>query len=194
MSGACTDSELLDRAEEGDDSAFQLLYQRHRDGIFRFAYRLLGSAELAEDVTHDCFLSLLNRPGRFDSERASLRTYLYAAARNLVWKTCRSRARDSQIPIDDLEDDLRCAALELPLQGLLEEELVSVVRTAIAGLESLQREALVLFEYEEMSLAEIAAIVGTDPGTVKSRLQRARERLRKTLRPYLDTGSRCVNT
>jgi RNA polymerase sigma-70 factor (ECF subfamily) len=190
MSEARTDSELLDRADKGDESSFQLLYHRHRDGIFRFVYRMLGSAELAEDVTHDCFLSLLGSPGRFNPERASLRTYLYAAARNLVWKNYRSRGRDSRTAIDDLEDELRLAIVEEPLQGLLEEELVSVVRTAVAGLESSQREALILFEYEEMTLAEIAVIVGTEPGTVKSRLHRARERLRTTLRPYLESGSR----
>src|SRR5438552_11804868 len=52
--------------------------ERYRDPIFRFAYRLLGSVEAAEDVTHDCFLSLIKDPGRFDSSRASLRTYIYA--------------------------------------------------------------------------------------------------------------------
>ncbi len=58
------------------------------------------------------------------------------------------------------------------------------MRRAIAGLELLQREALILFEYEELTLAEIAAIVEADVGTVKSRLHRARERLRKVLAPY----------
>ena len=84
MADQVTDERLLERAASGDGTAFQILYERYRDGIFRFAYRLIGSIEAAEDVTHDCFLSLIKEPGRYDPGRASLRTYLYAAARNLA--------------------------------------------------------------------------------------------------------------
>ena len=87
-----TDERLLNRASRGDEAAFLLLYERHRDAVFRFAYRLLGSVGSAEDVTHDCFLSLLKQPGKFDASRASLRTYLLAAARNLsIGKIARHR-------------------------------------------------------------------------------------------------------
>jgi RNA polymerase sigma-70 factor (ECF subfamily) len=54
-----TDELLLKKAGEGDQAAFLDLYDRYREPIFRFAYRLLGSVEVAEDVTHDCFLSLI---------------------------------------------------------------------------------------------------------------------------------------
>ena len=82
-----TDERLLKRASRGDEAAFLLLYERHRDAVYRFAYRMLGRAALAEDVTHDCFLSLIKQPARFDPSRAvRLRTYLYAAARNLAMK------------------------------------------------------------------------------------------------------------
>ena len=76
------DEQLLEEVANGNTAAFQILYERYRGPIFRFAYRLLGSVEAAEDVAHDCFLGLIKEPGRFDSSRASLRTYLYAAARN----------------------------------------------------------------------------------------------------------------
>ncbi|HKG16014.1 MAG TPA: sigma factor, partial [Pyrinomonadaceae bacterium] len=78
-----TDEKLLQRAGRGDEAAFLTLYERHRDTVFRFAYRMLGSAALAEEVAHDCFLSLVRRPDAFDPSRAALRTYLYAAVRNL---------------------------------------------------------------------------------------------------------------
>ncbi len=52
-----TDETLLERASRGDEAAFLILYERHRDAMFRFAYRLLGSVELAEDVTQDCLVS-----------------------------------------------------------------------------------------------------------------------------------------
>jgi RNA polymerase sigma-70 factor (ECF subfamily) len=190
MSEAWTDAELLERAAEGDESAFQLLYQRHRDPVFRFAYRLLGSEAQAEDTTHDCFLNLLQNPRRFDSRQASLRTYLCAAARNLALKEWRPR-KNAVAAMDDLEGEPVSVGAPESLRRLLDEELASYVRKAIAGLPYLQREALILFEYEEMPLAEIAVIVGADVGTVKSRLWRAREHLRKMLRPYFENRSQC---
>jgi len=133
---------------------------------------MLGSVEAAEDVAHDCFLSLIRQPGRFDSAKASFRTYLYAAARNQAAKQYSSFAADRNAPMAQVLDD----------------ELASEVSGAIASLPPLQREALVLFEYEELSLAEIGEIVGVDANTVKARLFRAREKLRAKLERYFRGG------
>jgi RNA polymerase sigma-70 factor (ECF subfamily) len=183
-----TDETLLERASRGDEAAFLLLYERHRDAMFRFAYRLLGSVELAEDVTHDCFLSLLKSPSNFDPARASLRTYLYAATRNLAMKHFRQRGQE--ITVEELSEEPTAAQEEGPLVKLLDEELADLVRQAIADLVPLQREALVLFEYEGLALAEIAAIVSADVGTVKGRLHRARAGLRRSLAPYVRSSDR----
>ncbi|HEY0080799.1 MAG TPA: RNA polymerase sigma factor [Pyrinomonadaceae bacterium] len=182
-----TDEKLLQRASRGDESAFLSLYERHRAPVFRFAYRMLGSVELAEDVTQDCFLGLIKNPNGFDPARAALRTYLYAAARNLACKHFRHPASDAarSLKVEDLSEDLRTEAREEPLGLLLDAELSFEVSKAVGRLPPLQREAIVLFEYEELSLQEIAAIVGADTGTVKSRLFRARAALRKSLAPYL---------
>jgi len=182
------DLRLLDRLRCGDGAAFLEIYQRHKEGIFRFVYRLLGSLEKAEDVTQECFISLMRSPARFDSRRASLRTYLYSAARNLAFKQFRDRG--SEVPLEGRNNGGDSPSSSGPLHALLAEELSAEVQKAIAGLAPLQREAVVLFEYEGQSLAEIAAIAGTDVGTVKSRLYRARERLRRDLAPYLN-GSNC---
>jgi RNA polymerase sigma-70 factor (ECF subfamily) len=181
-----TEDQLLRKAGRGDETAFLLLYERHRAGLFRFLYRMLGSAELAEDLTHDCFLSLIRQPERFDPKRATLRTYLYAAARNLAFKHFRQTGHE--IVLDDLEEELPMPSRREPLQELLEEELVSKVRQAVAQLPPLQREALILFEYEGLSLAELAAVVETDVGTVKARLHRGRAGLRRSLGPYLKSS------
>ena len=184
MTDRVTDERLVEKAAHGETAAFQILYERYRDPIFRFAYRLLGSIEAAEDVTHDCFLSLIKEPGRFDSSRASLRTYIYAAARNLAAKRYNSFARETGIEGLDEEPSDR----HEPMAQMLENELADVVQRAIASLPPLQREALVLFEYDELSLAEIAAIVGADANTVKARLFRAREKLRAGLDRYFRIG------
>ena len=139
---------------------------------------------MAEDITHECFLSLIRRPGNFQPARGALRTYFYAAARNLSLKYFRNSGR--QAAIEDLTAEPTISVREQPLRRLLDKELSLKVEEAVLNLPPLQREALILFEYEGLALSEIAIVVGTDVGAVKARLQRARERLRNTLRPYLN--------
>ncbi|HYE75068.1 MAG TPA: RNA polymerase sigma factor [Blastocatellia bacterium] len=177
-----TDESLLTQAASGDETAFRTLYERHRDVVFRFAYRLLQSNELAEEITHDCFLQLLRYPSRFDARRASLKTYLCSAARNLALKHLRDYGSES--PLDEAEESATVVLDAGQMHNLLQAEMVNEVRRAVADLPLLQREALILFEYEEMSLAEVAVIVGADVGAVKARLARARENLRRSLAGY----------
>jgi RNA polymerase sigma-70 factor (ECF subfamily) len=174
---------LLEKAGAGDPAAFIKLYERHRAAIFRFSYRLSGSVEAAEDITHDCFLSLIKKPYNFLPERASLRTYLLSAARNLWLKQLRDSGRESAI--DEFAEDQFIAPGREPIGQLLDDELALHVQEAVLALPPLQREALILFEFEGLPLSEIATLVGTEVGAVKARLHRARERLRNRLRPYL---------
>lgn len=187
MPDRITDELLLERAGDGDQAAFWELYERYRAPIFRFAYRLLGSVETAEDVTHDCFLSLIRKPQNFRPERASLKTYLFAAARNLAMKHFRSTGREGSF--DELTEEPRVSSKQEPLRRVLDEELANRVREAVVSLPVLQREAIVLFEYEDLSLNEIAEITQSDVGAVKARLHRAREGLRRILRPYMSANS-----
>jgi RNA polymerase sigma-70 factor (ECF subfamily) len=170
-----TDEELLRQSRRGDDEAFRALYMRYRQPLFRFAWRMTGSVETAEDLTHDCFVGLFR--GGFDEKRAALRTYLYASVRNLA----RKRWRDSGN--EDLTDagDFSEAAGNGPLEMLLLVETAEAVRLAVEALPVLQREVVVLFEFEDLPLDEIARIVGAETGAVKSRLHRARQALRKAL-------------
>ena len=186
-----TDELLLKQAGEGDQAAFLELYDRYREPIFRFAYRLLGSVEVAEDVTHDCFLSLIRKPENYRPERASLKTYLYAAARNLALKHFRDQGRETGL--DEVSEEPKESPRRGPLRKLLDEELATHVREAIFSLPPLQREALILFEYEGLSLNEVAEVAGTDTGAIKARLYRAREGLRRMLRPYLE-GNQELNS
>ncbi len=180
------DELLLQRAAKGDQAAFLELYDRHREPIFRFAYRLLGSVDIAEDITHDCFLSLIRRPEGYRPERAALRTYLFAITRNLALKHFRDTGRETGL--EEVTQEPQVSPRQVPLRKMLDEELAAQVREAVFSLPALQREALILFEYEGLSLNEIAAVVDADVGAVKARLYRARESLKRTLRPYLDSN------
>jgi RNA polymerase sigma-70 factor (ECF subfamily) len=179
------EAELLSRASRGDEAAFLLLYERHRTPVFRFAYRLLGSVHEAEDITHDCFLALIRRPHGYQPERASLRTYLCAAARNLAFKQFRRKGLETLTdePVEPERSEMQGVAA--PLRRLMDAEIAGEVERAVSALPPLQRETVILFEYLDMSLADVAMTVGVDVGTVKSRLHRARERLRRSLAPWL---------
>ncbi len=175
---------MLARAAQGEEDAFVVLYERHRDVLFRFACRMLGSIDAAEDVVHDCFLSLLRHPQAFDPARASLRTYLCAAARNQALKRTLQGGREAWSDLPDAGGPARA------LQVLIEDEDARRIRDAVLALPPLQREVVVLVEYEELSLAEVARIVDIEIGAVKSRLHRARVSLRAALMPEAEEGSR----
>lgn len=185
-----TDELLLERAGAGESAAFLQIYERHRDPIFRFAYRLSGSIEVAEDITHDCFLGILRQPANFRPGRAKLRTYLLGAARNIWLK--RLRIQDRETELDDVTEPKFEAGGRGPLIEILDDELIAAVRRAVSGLPPMQREALILFEYEGLALNEIADIVGADVGAIKARLHRARQGLRCSLATYLNSDREIV--
>jgi RNA polymerase sigma-70 factor (ECF subfamily) len=181
-----TDGELLEATLAGDEDAFIEIYRRHRDRIYRFACRMTGSPEAARDVTHSCFVALLEGASRYDARRASLGTYLCAAARNLSLRHASRAWRER--PRLDLADR-QAAAGPSPLDALLEDERARAVRTALAALAPLHREVLILAEYEELDLATIARVVGAEVGAVKVRLHRARRKLRTGLEAHMRSGA-----
>ena len=97
-----------------------------------------------------------------------------------------------EFALDEFGEDEYVAVSKQPLTGLLDDELAFLVKEAVSNLPPLQREALVLFEYEGLPLSEIASMVGADVGAVKARLHRARERLRTSLQAYLNSSREIV--
>jgi RNA polymerase sigma-70 factor (ECF subfamily) len=172
------DARLLAGARRGEEAAFLALYQRHRTPVFRFAWRFTGSVHSAEDVTQECFLALF-AGAAFDPKQGSLRTYLFGIARHLAMRRARIEERESEEPAD-------AAAPDDTLGDLIGQERAAAVERAVAALPALQKEALILFEYEDLSLEEIAQVVGVEVGAVKARLHRARETLRRQLAPLVE--------
>jgi RNA polymerase sigma-70 factor (ECF subfamily) len=177
-----TDAELLAATLAGDEQAFLEIYRRHRDRIFGFAYRMTGSADLARDVTHDCFVSLLEDPCRYRAGRAGLGTYLCAAARNQSLRHAGRAWRERPHPA---WRDVRPSPERGPLERLLADETSDIVRRAVGALPPLHREVLILAEYQELDISTIATVVGAEVGAVKVRLHRARKRLRSALEAEL---------
>jgi len=156
------------------EAEFQKAFEQHKNSVYRFAWRMTGSSPAAEDIVQDVFLTILRLPQRFDPMRGSLRSFLLGIARNLVLK----RWRDEH-QWEELGDEM---FVPLPI-GAATEEVAEQVGKAVQSLPPLQREVVILAEYEEMSLEEIARAVESEVGTVKSRLHRARENLKRILAP-----------
>src|SRR5262249_1993656 len=138
---------------------FDEIYSRHKDVLYRFALRMTGSGAMAEDLVHDCFLSLWRKPVAYHPDRGTIRSFLIGVTRNLALKRLK-RER----PFDELEED---SALCRPIE-IADAERGEIVARAVAALPHLQREALILAEYEELSLEEIARATGAELAAVKS--------------------------
>ena len=171
-----TDEALLRLTREGHEEAFVELYGRYRDGLFRFAYRMTSSADVAEDLVHDCFLDLWRRSHGFRPERGSLRMFLYGTVRNLALK--RLRTKNWEELTDNLPD---CAIRASQFETIAADEAATAVQQAVESLPPLYREVLVLADYEDLGMAEIAGIVNADIGTIKVRLHRARMQVKGKL-------------
>jgi RNA polymerase sigma-70 factor (ECF subfamily) len=167
------------------DPDFHDAFHRHKSVVYRFAYRMTGSSPVAEDVVQDCFVALWRKPGAYDPAQGALRAYLLGIARNLILR----RRRDERA--SELLDDESFVCLPLDLVG---RERAQAVADAVQALPPLQREVLILAEYEEMALQEIAAVVKVELAAVKSRLHRARQNLRRMLAPLLEVRGTLYGT
>jgi RNA polymerase sigma-70 factor (ECF subfamily) len=155
------------------EAEVQSAFDDHKDAVYRFAWRM-SDAAAAEDIAQEVFLALLSRPERFDPARGTLRAFLLGITRNLALKRWRDAHR-----WEPLEEE----AFVTPPDDLERRDTADAVAACVRALPPLQREVVILAEYEELPLAEIASAVGADVGVVKSRLHRARQNLKRMLQP-----------
>ncbi len=171
-----SDQALLSQAAAGDLEAFGVIYGRYRQVVYRFARAMTGTADAADDITHDAFLAVLSEAARFDARRASLSTYLYGIVRNL----CRAHLRRASRlqPMDGHAFDWLATAGGDPLA---DAQMASLVRRALATLPSRYRELVLLCDLHELSYADAAHVVGASVPAVRSRLHRGRRLLRASV-------------
>jgi RNA polymerase sigma-70 factor (ECF subfamily) len=179
------DAELVARWRSGDTSAFEKLVHRHERRVFSLVYRMLGSREEAEDVAQEAFLALHRHGHRFRGE-ARFSTFVYRVAANAALNRRRTlgrrRAREEAlVRRQDAGDDLPVAPRD-PEDAASGGELQERVQAALQGLAPDLRMAIVLYDIEGQSYADIARALRIPEGTVKSRIHRARTALRDRLR------------
>ena len=181
----------MERLIAGRDAALNDLMERHATPVFHFLCRMVGNEDDANDLAQETFVRVFRARASFrTSEKFS--TWLFTIAANLARNHFRWRARHPNVSLEaetgEAEQTLGStlpANEQAPNEQALTAERAAAVRTAVGKLPEDLREAIVLCEWEEYSVAEAAAILETTPKAVESRLYRARQILRERLKQWL---------
>ena len=171
--------DVIEACQRGDDEAFRVLFESHKDRIYSIALRYAGDSAAAMDITQETFLKLLSNIQQFRGE-SSFESWLY----RLVVNSCLDyhRRRRRFLPLVDEALDLFRAPSGNALHDLLREEQEERVQQVVAQLPEEQRMVVVLRYTEGLSYEEIADVLGCRRGTVASRLNRAHKALERRLK------------
>jgi RNA polymerase sigma-70 factor, ECF subfamily len=176
------DQDLYRQLAKGSEEAFSALYERYQGPIFRFAWHMSGNSATAEDVTQEVFMLLIRNPGNYDRAKGSVAGYLFGIARNLTRRKLDRSRLDEPLAEESTEGNGTGLASDTDLLGdLTRVELLDYLQKAVLGLPEQYREVIVLCDLEEMSYPDAAVVLECPPGTIASRLHRARLMLKARL-------------
>ncbi len=173
------ETDLIERIKKGDRSAFEAILLTYQDRIYNLCRYMLRNREDAQDAAQDVFLKAYRRLKDFRPE-SSVYTWIY----RIAITTCldyRRKSRREVFRSEPLTEDLPSCDLS-PEQLYESGEIPDLIQTALQKLPEKLRAAIVLREIEELSYEEIAEVLHTSAGTVKSRISRGREQLRRLLK------------
>jgi len=182
---------------EDNAAAFEELVLRYQGRLLTVLEHLVGSRDLAEDLTQEVFLRVYRARKTYVAS-AKFSTWLFTIANNVASNALRSRSRRPEVTLQPrdsgplgprpLDVMLQASSGQMPARQLDKAEMRDVVRMALGVLNERQRMAVLLCKFEGMSYADIAQTMELSPQAVKSLLSRARGNLREVLEPYLQHG------
>lgn len=187
------DPEFIDKLKAGDEAAFETLIDRYSGDIYALLYRLTENPEEASDLTQDTFLRAVRSIKTFRGE-SELKTWLFRIAINEArnrFRWWKRRKRDLTISLDAvvgesetrISDTLADHSIS-PEESTLSHEREAAINAALLDIQEVYREAIILCDVEGLSYEETAAALGIGSGTVKSRISRGREELRRRLKDF----------
>lgn len=187
------DSQLVAEYLQGKTQAFEDLVERYQKRLLNFVYRTIGDRERAEDLVQEVFIRVHRHLHRFDQTK-KFSTWIYTIASNLAKNELRNRSRNPLVLFQAIkrnwEADHRPLQFEDPHHRpddlYRQRQLRELVQWAVGQLPEHHRAVFVLRELEGKTYEEIAEITSCNLGTVKSRLNRARNRFAQVITPYLD--------
>ncbi len=191
-----SDEDLILRVQEGEIHCFDLLVDRYKARLYNYLFRMVRNEDEAEEIAQEAFVKAYIHADKYKTI-AKFSTWLYTIATNLVRNRLRAKKRaprfmslwgrpgdsDEDVKQIDLEDGGR-----QPDAQFNDKELGEVIHSAIEKIPEKYRESFVLREINQLSYEEIAAVTGLKLGTVRSRINRARNYFRRIVEPLLDKG------
>ncbi|MGV3773489.1 MAG: RNA polymerase sigma factor [Verrucomicrobiales bacterium] len=189
------DAALMLRVKQGDTAAFEELVEKYKQPITNLLYRNLRDATEAEDLAQNVFIQVYKSADRYRAD-AKFSTWLYTIARNLCLNEIRRRSRHPADSLDQMTaPDGEHTAKQFPDKNeqaagekMLRSELESKVEQALSELPENQRNAMLLYQQQDLSYDEISEVMNCSLSATKSLIHRARETLKAKLKPYLKTG------
>jgi RNA polymerase sigma-70 factor (ECF subfamily) len=180
-----TDADLIRRFLDGDEGAFEVLVKRHQKSIYNLAYRITGDQASAADLTQEVFIRALRKISTFKGQ-ATFKTWLYRLAINLCRDFIRRERRLALFTGLALFNNLpfKRSIENDPVELVERAEAKELVQEALLKLSFDFRAVVILCDIQGYSYQEAAETLGLPLGTVKSRLNRARQQLTSLLRPY----------
>jgi RNA polymerase sigma-70 factor (ECF subfamily) len=184
------DRELLERARSGEQGALEQLLQRHQSQVYRFGMKMCRDPEDAKDVLQDTLLSVARNFRDFRGG-SSLSTWIYTIARSFCVKKRRQSKFAPKEPASSLDDEAAHIADpgSMADEALASKQVEQALEEAIAALEPMYREVLLLRDVEGLTAPEVAQVTGASVQAVKSRLHRARLAVRAHVAPLLGIPS-----
>ncbi len=188
-------TELVLKAQGGDEDANRAIVEGLHRPVIATIFRFLGPGyrREVEDLAQEVFLKVFRAIDKFDPSRAKFSTWVYTFVRNHCFDVLKKRRLKTTsmhaVGPDETDRDFADRRELQPTEATENTELGRRIGEALATLGEDQRMVFILREYESLDYREIASITGVNEGTVKSRLFRAKESLRKQLAPYLEAGA-----
>ena len=183
-----TDAELIELVTQGDQDALAMLYERYSRAVYSFSLRIVGDAQVAEEILQEVFVRAWQQGGSFQSARGTLITWLLSITHNLSIDEVRRRKRRPQ-KAESEEPETILAALPDDGIGVEEEVWLSSLRVSIQDalqqLPATQREAIELAYFQGLTQREIADTLGEPLGTIKTRMRLGMLKLREQLGPVV---------
>ncbi|MCH9010091.1 MAG: sigma-70 family RNA polymerase sigma factor [Chloroflexi bacterium] len=173
-------SDLVRKAQEGDQSSFALLYERFFDQIFRYVSFKTGSPTEAEDITGEVFVRMIESIHRFKWQGHPFSSWLFRIAHNLIVDYFRKKGKKALVPLEGAADNLRSAHVDVDRRIDLEIAM-DEIRRAMEGLTDLQRDVISMRFAGGLSVAETARAIGKKDNAIKALQHAGLKKLRMTL-------------
>ncbi len=171
---------LIQSAQQGDAEACTVLYNRHYDAVYRYCYYRVGDVHLAQDLTSEVFVRMVDKLDTFSVRGRPLLAWLYTIARNLITDMQRRQGKAALMPLNE-ESELHVGDEEDLTRGVERKLEADCLAAALRHLTEEQRQVILLKFMEDLNNGQVARLLGKTEGAVKSLQHRALGALRRAV-------------